>query len=87
MTQLRDLAVSDSGFLFDPFTGSTFSVNPSGKFILDKLRGGADVDAVVAAVREAFIAYDTHDLVRDAQEFILLLKEHGLLQATPKAKP
>jgi len=32
--KLKDLAVSDSGFVFDPYTGSTFSVNAAGRLIL-----------------------------------------------------
>jgi hypothetical protein len=77
--RLRDVAVSDSGFLFDPYTGLTFSVNTTGKFILDRLRQGASPDEVVAALGSEFDTLETDDLVRDVREFMLLMKEQGIL--------
>jgi hypothetical protein len=37
---LRQLAVSDSGFLFDPRSGQSYSLNPSGLEALEMLRLG-----------------------------------------------
>ena len=85
MHTLRDLAVSESGFLFDPFTGLTFSVNMTGKFILERLRAGADTSAIIDAVRSQFDGCENSDLVRDIQEFLLLLKEYGLLNPADEA--
>ena len=44
---LRDLAVSDTGFVFDPYSGATFSVNPTGLVILRALQQGAERDDVL----------------------------------------
>ena len=40
--RLRDLALSETGFLFDPYSGATFSLNPTAVTILRALRGSAD---------------------------------------------
>jgi len=37
---LRQLAVSDSGFLFDPRSGQSYTLNPSGLEALEMLRLG-----------------------------------------------
>ena len=59
MRQLKDLAISDSGFLFDPYTGLTFSVNPSGKFLLEELRAGRDPSRLAPALRWALACWTT----------------------------
>lgn len=77
--RLRELAVSDTGFVFDPYSGFTFSVNPTGRFILEQLKGGLEVGAVVQRLREGFELQPSDDPARDVREFILMLREHGLL--------
>lgn len=77
--RLRELAVSDTGFVFDPYSGFTFSVNSTGRFILAQLMTGLDVEAVVRRVREAFETQSSDDPARDVHEFVLMLRENGLL--------
>lgn len=77
--RLKDLAISDSGFLFDPVSGQTFSVNPTGRFILERLREGQDIEGAVSALGEAFDTADRDDLIRDVREFLGLLKEQGIV--------
>lgn len=77
--KLRDLAVSDTGFLFDPYTGSTFSVNEPGLTVLAKLREGQSVAEVVAALREAFDVPPDTDLERDVGEFVHLMRRNNLV--------
>lgn len=77
--RLRELAVSDTGFVFDPYSGFTFSVNPTGRFILEQLKTGLGVDDVVARLREGFETQPSDDPARDVNEFILMLRENGLL--------
>lgn len=77
--RMKDVAISDSGFLFDPVTGLTFSVNPTGRFIMERLREGLEGDGVVDALKEAFDVNDRDDLSRDLKEFVGLLREQGIL--------
>lgn len=76
--RLRDLAISQSGFIFDPFTGSTFSANAAGLLILDELKEGRGREAIVAALEERFEVAG-EDLERDLDEFLLLLRRNSLL--------
>jgi PqqD family protein of HPr-rel-A system len=76
--KLRELAISETGFVFDPYTGATFTVNAAGKVILEALRAGAGREAIAEALRGRF---DVHgeDLERDVDEFFHLLRQHGLV--------
>jgi PqqD family protein of HPr-rel-A system len=75
---LQNLAVSDSGFVFDPMSGATFTLNTSGLVILNALREGLSLDETVARVHERFedVAADTKD---DVLDFVQRLRQHGLL--------
>jgi hypothetical protein len=77
--RLRDLAISDSGFLFDPMTGITSTVNETGRFILQQLREGHGPEAIELALRSAFDLLEADDPGRDVREFLLLLRDQGLL--------
>ena len=83
--RLKDVAVSDTGFVFDPITGLTFSVNTTGKFILDQLRQGKSADEIVAAIAENFDVTDRNEVMRDLKEFLRLLKENGILPKDAEA--
>ena len=41
-TRLTELAISDTGFIFDPGSGATFNVNATGLIALAALREGVD---------------------------------------------
>lgn len=78
-SKLRDLAISDTGFLFDPHTGSTFSVNESGLLVIAALREGASRAAIVARLRDAFEIPETSDVERDIDELLHLMRRNELL--------
>lgn len=77
--RLKDVAVSDNGFLFDPYTGLTFSVNRTGKIILERLRDGLDPAGVERALAVELEVAPGDDPGRDVREFIIMLREAGLL--------
>ena len=77
--RLRDLAVSESGFVFDPYGGQTYSLNAPGRAILDALRRGDDVPAIEAALRATFEVEPETDVARDVREYLLQLREQGWL--------
>ncbi|MBU0552487.1 PqqD family protein [Myxococcota bacterium] len=79
MQRLNELAISDAGFVFDPWSGATFNVNPTAKLLLDGLKAGEGRVALMARVRNGFEVSALTDLRRDVDEFIGLLKEFGLL--------
>jgi hypothetical protein len=76
--RLKDLAISESGFLFDPYSGATFTLNNSGKYIFQLLMEGIGIDEMESALRKRFEVGE-EDLRSDIYEFVDLLKEHHLL--------
>jgi hypothetical protein len=76
--KLKDLAVSESGFVFDPFTGATFNTNSTGRAIIEGLKEGLDRGPLLASLRDAF-EVGSEDLERDLDEFLYLLRENGIL--------
>ena len=78
--RLKDLAISESGFVFDPYSGATFTVNRTGLLILHALGEGLDEAAIVKRVRASFrVASD--DVASDVRDFVRLLIQNGLLPA------
>ena len=77
---LKDLALSDTGFVFDPYSGATFTVNASGLCILQGLREGLSRGDVRERMLQRFDVL-SQDLERDISDFIQLLRQHELLPA------
>lgn len=76
--RLSDLAISDTGFVFDPYTGSTFTVNATGVSVLSAMKEGLEPASVEARIRERFDARGA-DVARDVDDFVAALKHHGIL--------
>ncbi len=77
LQRLKDLAVSESGFVFDPHSGQTFSLNETGRAILEALKRGETVEQIVTDLRQGFEVEPGADLGRDVHEFLLLAREQG----------
>ena len=79
VTTLKNLAISDTGFIFDPFSGKTFTVNEIGMVIIQSLKNGEDVAFIQNKILEEF---DTtlDQLDRDISDFLIQLKEQSLIQ-------
>ena len=70
---LNRLALSDSGFVFDPVTGNSFSLNGTGLAIVRRLQRGETLGQVVASLQEEF-AVEPQTAERDVIEFAALLR-------------
>ncbi len=75
----RDLALSASGFLFDPHTGNTYSLNPTGTFLLRDLIDGISPDRLIERLPAAF-RVDSETAARDVERFLFRLRGLGLLE-------
>jgi PqqD family protein of HPr-rel-A system len=73
------IAISDSGFLFNPATGESFSVNPIGLEIIRLMRDGKSEPEICAALNESFET-DPAIVERDLHDFIHMLRQHQLLE-------
>ncbi len=76
--RLKDLAVSETGFVFDPYSGATFSLNASALCLLRGLKEGLEREELVDRLEELFDVTDA-DLSRDIDEFLELLRYNGVL--------
>ena len=76
--RLRDLAVSETGFVFDPYSGATFSLNASALCLLRGLKEGLERQELIERLEELFDVTDA-DLSRDIDEFLELLRYNGVL--------
>ena len=79
--RIRDLAISPTGFVFDPHTGTTFSANETGVEILRALAAGLEREAIVARICARF-EVEAAEAERDLSEFLLLLRHNELLEGT-----
>ena len=77
---LQTLTVSDSGFVFDPTSGATFTLNSSGLAILNALREGLTLDETVLRLHERFEAAPS-DAKDDVLDFVARLRQNGVVPA------
>jgi PqqD family protein of HPr-rel-A system len=80
LSRLHDLALSDNGFVFDPLTGHTFTVNPTGLLALRCLKDGLGPEETAKRLAEEFDADKDTDATRDVQDFLLQLRDCGLFK-------
>jgi PqqD family protein of HPr-rel-A system len=79
--KLRDnIAVSESGFLFDPNSGESFSVNASGKEILRLLAKGKSLAEIESAILSDF-DIDEKSFNRYMDDFSHTLRRFNLIEA------
>ena len=84
--RLNELAISDTGFVFDPLSGATFNVNAAGLTLLDGLKAGLGRAGLIERL-EARFEIGSADLDRDLDEFVTLLREHGLVGRAFRLEP
>ncbi len=79
MQRLIDLAVSESGFVFDPWSGNTFTVNASGLVLLAGLKEKVGREALIERLRDNFDVQPQADLERHLDEFIHELRVYEVV--------
>ena len=77
-TALERMTMSESGYLFNPETGSTFLTNQTGLAILQAIKDGWGFADVVEAIASAF-AVSPIEAERDVIDFMDLLRARGVL--------
>lgn len=76
--RLNNLAISGSGFVFDPLDGSTYSANRPAAVLIDALKAGRDRSGLIAELADSF-KIGTADLDRDLDDFLLQMRQLGIL--------
>lgn len=77
MRPYERLALNDQGFAFDPETGESYTVNATGKAVIDGLRRGEARQAISAAMARRH-GVDPAVTDRDVADFLDCLRRLGL---------
>lgn len=74
-----NLAISESGFLFNPSSGESFTVNPVGAEIIELLKEGKNEEQILEELLKIY-EIDSKTLQKDLLDFNDILKQHQLLE-------
>ncbi len=80
----KNIAVSDSGFVFNPATGESFSANPIGMEIMELLKKGTPTQEISNTILEKYET-DAPTIDKDLHDFIQILKQYTLIEEHGKA--
>ncbi|RLB58152.1 MAG: PqqD family protein [Deltaproteobacteria bacterium] len=83
-SHLKQLAINDNGFVFDPRTGHTFTLNATGLAVLEALKRGEVGEQIAEKLGIDFDLDGSEDLARDVEDFVARLQEYALVVATPE---
>ena len=72
-----NIAVSDSGFIFHPNTGESFSMNPMGIQIFNLLHEGKSFEEIRTDIRDEYDV-DNTTFEKDFQDFTALLQQYQI---------
>jgi len=75
----KNIAISDSGFLFNPSTGDSYSLNPIGQEILKLLKDGNDDGQVIAHILNNYMT-DQDAIEKDLYDFKNMLENYKLTE-------
>jgi len=76
--KLNRLAISEEGFIFDPETGDTYTVNFTGLFILNLLKQGKSENEILEKLIEEFDVNE-EEAKRDLLDFLEQIKIYGFI--------
>jgi hypothetical protein len=75
----KNIATSESGFIFNPSTGDSFSANPLANEIIQSLKEGQSIQKIKASITDRYDV-DVFQLEKDLDNFVLQLREANLLE-------
>jgi ornithine carbamoyltransferase len=76
----KNIASSETGFLFNPGTGDSFSANPVATDILQGMKENKSTSEIQQAVLEKY-QVDKTQLMKDWDDFMIQLRDNNLLEA------
>ncbi|MCB1173502.1 MAG: HPr-rel-A system PqqD family peptide chaperone [Leptospiraceae bacterium] len=77
MNQIRNLAISETGFVFDPSSGNTFVMNETALRILRALQADEATESIILDILEEYDV-EQEQLKRDFADFRIQLNELGI---------
>ena len=73
----KNLALSETGFVFDPSSGDSYSMNPQGLEMISLLKEGKTTDQIKTHFLERYLI-DGDSLEKDLYDFVNVLKRFNL---------
>ncbi|RMG68810.1 MAG: PqqD family protein [Bacteroidetes bacterium] len=75
----KNIALSESGFIFHPSTGDSYSVNPIGLEILNLMKAGQSSEEIKAHMLEHY-RVDGDSFEKDFYDFQVMLRTYKLVE-------
>ena len=79
MVLKKKLAISESGFVFDPTTGESFSLNETGAEILNLMRDGKSDEEIKQYILKNYEVYEM-TFSRSYLDFLGMLKLYNITE-------
>ncbi len=74
-----DIAISETGLIFNPRTGESFTINPVGMDLIKLIRQGRSPEEIKKIMLDDYDT-DAENFDKDYSEFLLLLRGYNLLE-------
>lgn len=74
----KNIAISESGFLFNPSTGDSFSVNPVGQDIINLMKENKSDEEIITDINEMYMV-DKNTIEKDLYDFKQILNSYKLI--------
>jgi hypothetical protein len=74
----KNIAISESGFIFNPSNGDSFSTNQVGMEIIKLLKEGNSKEEIISELTTSF-QIDAATMEKDLGDFFLMLQNYQLL--------
>ncbi len=75
----KNIAISDSGFLFNPSTGDSYSINPIGHEVVQLLQDGKSEEDITQHILDNYMV-DKSTVEKDLYDFLNMLKNYKLTE-------
>lgn len=75
----NNIAVSESGFVFDPSTGDSYSLNEVGVDIVNMLNKASSSDEIIRELLKKYEA-DKSTIEKNYYDFVDMLKQYNLIE-------
>ncbi|UCG28056.1 MAG: PqqD family protein [Bacteroidales bacterium] len=75
----KNIAISESGFIFDPNTGESFSINPIGAEIIGIMKLGKSTDEIQSSILDKYDV-DAASFEKYYYDFLNMLKQYNLVE-------
>ncbi len=72
-----NVAISDSGFIFNPLTGDSFTTNPIGLQIIEMLKNGLSQQAIITEITTKYLV-ESSTVEKDLRDYLSMLNSYQL---------